>query len=119
MNYQEAIKVLDEYYELCKLHNLKFEWSLEGLKNNPGNIKLAVIRRKIKTIRDAYPLQKKAAKVIKRKKINKPISKNKKESKQPKREIHGTTAKLKRSEVEAGSKKRKGSKKRNSRKKKK
>jgi hypothetical protein len=88
MDYQEAIRAVNEYYDLCKLYGLKFEWSLEGLINNPGNIRLALIRRKIKKIREVYPLQKKGEKVVRRKqKINKPISEKKKERKPPKREI--------------------------------
>lgn len=122
MDYQEEIKALNEYHALCKKYGLKFDRNFEGLMNHPENIKLELIRSRIKQIRENYPLQKKVKKVVKgNPKPKKTIAKKKKgkASKPLKKEIHITTKKLKRSEVEAGTKKRKVSKKRKPRKKKK
>lgn len=122
MNYQEEIKALKKYHALCEKHGLKFDRSFEGLMNHPENIKLELIKRRIKQIRENYPLQKKVKKVDNRKtKSKKTIAKKKKgkAGKPPEKEIHITAKKLKRSEVEAGTKKRKVSKKRKPRKKRK
>ncbi len=120
MDYQEAIKAVKEYHGLCIRYKLKFDWNLEGLINNPENIKLEVIRKKIKAIKENYPLQKKIIRAVKRmQKTNKTKPNKKRGSKPPKKEINGSTVRVNRPEVEAGIKKRKVTKKRKPRKKKK
>lgn len=120
MDYQEAIKAVNEYYKLCQQYGLEFEWNLEGLINNPENIEIEVIRNKIKAIKENYPLQKKIIRAVKRmQNTNKTKPNKKKRSKLPKKEINGSTVRVNRPEVEAGIKKRKVTKKRKPRKKKK
>ncbi len=96
MDLQHAIQVATEYYNLCKKHNLKFGWNIEGLIKNPENIKVALFEKKINEIKSDKETSNKKPKVAKKKKGS--PKKGKREPKKKKTEIHITVKKLKKSE---------------------
>lgn len=116
MNFQKAIDLLEEYHRLCQKHNVSFPWNYPGLIENSQNIKVKIVLKKIRDIKEAYEGSKKeekgsASKMSTKKNRIKSANRRSPKKKAAKKEIHITTVKLNRSETEIRKRKKKSKKK--------